>query len=233
MRSERGGRKSYFLPGLFWTLVLTLFLISFAVVFVLCMKPLYYLDIPLMKLEQASGLPADAIRRNYDSMVSYLLIWNRGPLTLPDFAMSEHGRIHFADCKRIFDVVQAVCAVTGILTIASAIVHRHSLRYRYLRAAGILTLALPAGLGILSFLDWKNVFLTFHRIFFRNDYWIFDPAQDPVILILPDAFFLQCLFVILLVLVIGAMILLTRASKKKRRLKDKMASARARGRRRQ
>lgn len=231
MKYEKERRRSYFWPGLFWTIVITLFLISFAVVFVLYMKPLYYIDIPFMNLEKASGRSADVIRRNYDAMVSYMQIWNRGPLVLPDFSMSEHGRIHFADCKRIFDAVQAICLVTGILTVVSIIVHHHSLHYRYLRAAGTLILAIPAALGILAYLDWNKVFITFHQIFFRNNYWIFNPAADPVILILPDAFFLQCLLVILMVLVIGALVLFSRAARKKRRLSDKMARARARGRR--
>ena len=229
----REKQRSYFGRGLFWTIVLTLFLISFSVVFVLYMKPLYYADIRLLGLEKASGRSADVIRKNYDAKVSYMYLWNRTPLlTLPDFAMSQNGQIHFADCKRIFDVIQEICAVTGILTIISIIVHRHSLHYKYLRAAGILTLLIPAILGILSWLNWNKVFITFHKIFFRNNYWIFNPETDPVILILPDAFFLQCVIVIAAVLVIGAIILLVIAHKRQRKLRDRIARSRARGRRR-
>lgn len=233
VRDSGERRRSYFWPGLFWTLVLTLFLISFAVVFVLYMKPFYYIDIKAMKLNRATGLGADVIRRNYDAMVDYMHFWNHQPLVLPDFVMSEHGRIHFADCKVIFDAVQYICIVTGILTIVSIIVHHHSLHYRYLRAAGILTLVLPVGLGVLSYLNWDKVFITFHKIFFRNNYWIFDPNTDPVIRILPDAFFLQCVVIIAAVLIIGAIILFIRAARKKRRLRDRVTRSRVRGRRRQ
>ena len=31
-----------------------------------------------------------------------------------------------------------------------------------------------------------------HKIFFRNDYWLFNPATDPIIKILPDTFFMHC-----------------------------------------
>ena len=41
-------------------------------------------------------------------------------------------------------------------------------------------------------------FVLFHKILFRNDYWIFDPACDPVITILPDAYFLHAAALILL-----------------------------------
>ena len=151
MRQEH---KATFLKGFFWTLVLTLFLISFSVVFTLYMEPLYWADIRLMGLEKASGKSAEVIRKNYHTMVSYMYLWNRTPvLTLPDFAMSQGGKIHFADCKRIFDTVQAVCAMSGFLTILSAVVHRHSLRYRYLRAAGTLTILIPALLGGLAYMN--------------------------------------------------------------------------------
>ena len=119
MRQER---KATFLKGLFWTLILTLFLISFSVVFTLYMEPLYWADIRLMGLEKASGRSAEVIRKNYHTMVSYMYLWNRTPvLSLPDFAMSQGGKIHFADCKRIFDAVQMICAVSGLLTILSAV----------------------------------------------------------------------------------------------------------------
>ena len=118
------------------------------------------------------------------------------------------------------------------LTILSAVVHRHSLRYRYLRAAGTLTILIPALLGGLAYMNWNKVFLTFHKILFRNNYWIFDPASDPVILILPDTFFLQCVIVIAVVLVTGAGILFGKAHRRSRRLRDRIARSRARGRRR-
>ena len=204
MRQER---KATFLKGLFWTLILTLFLISFSVVFTLYMEPLYWADIRLMGLEKASGRSAEVIRKNYHTMVSYMYLWNRTPvLSLPDFAMSQGGKIHFADCKRIFDAVQLICAVSGLLTTAL--------------------------LGGLAYMNWNKVFLTFHKILFRNNYWIFDPASDPVILILPDTFFLQCVIVIAVVLVIGAAILFGKAHRRSRKLRDRIARSRARGRRR-
>ena len=197
------------------------------------MKPLYYLDIRLLGLEQKTGVSAEVMRRNYDAMVDYMLLWNRTPyLRLPDFAMSEHGVIHFHDCKVIFDAVQMIFAITGILTIISAIVHRHSLRYGYLRAAAALALAFPAALGIFAWLDFNKLFITFHRILFRNDYWMFDPALDPVINILPEPFFLLCVTVILAILAAGALVLILKSMRRKRTLRDRIAHSRARGRRR-
>lgn len=38
-----------------------------------------------------------------------------------------------------------------------------------------------------------------HKVFFDNDYWLFDPKYDPVITILPDRFFLHCGILIVLI----------------------------------
>ena len=87
----------------------------------------------------------------------------------------------------------------------------------YLKWTSILTIALPAVLGVLVAVNWKWVFVTFHKIAFNNDYWIFDEATDPVITILPNAFFMHCALLIFGGVVIGSVIcgLLYKRAKKK------------------
>ena len=51
-------------------------------------------------------------------------------------------------------------------------------------------------------------FVLFHKLFFNNDYWIFDETTDPVIRILPDGFFLHCAFMILFLIILGSVICL-------------------------
>lgn len=46
----------------------------------------------------------------------------------------------------------------------------------------------------------------FHKIMFRNDYWLFDEALDPVIKILPDAFFFHCAVMIILLILFGSLL---------------------------
>ena len=47
----RRKKKTSFAVNLFWALMIALFIISFAVVFVLHFRPMYYMDIRLLKLE--------------------------------------------------------------------------------------------------------------------------------------------------------------------------------------
>jgi integral membrane protein (TIGR01906 family) len=77
-----------------------------------------------------------------------------------------------------------------------------------------LAIVIPAVLGVIAFYRWDALFENFHAILFRNDYWLFDPQKDPVILILPDRFFFQCVVVILAVIVAGGIICLVLAHRK-------------------
>lgn len=54
-----------------------------------------------------------------------------------------------------------------------------------LGAAAVLSLALAAACAI----DFNAVFVRFHYIFFDNDQWLFDPAVDYMIRMLPEGLF--------------------------------------------
>lgn len=64
----------------------------------------------------------------------------------------------------------------------------------------------PPGLvlavGALAALDFSRAFTVFHAVFFPGkDNWLFNPATDEIILIMPERFFLNC------ALLIGAVLL--------------------------
>ena len=52
----RRKKKTSFAVNLFWALMIALFIISFAVVFVLHFRPMYYMDIRLLKLEEVRSI---------------------------------------------------------------------------------------------------------------------------------------------------------------------------------
>ena len=55
-------------------------------------------------------------------------------------------------------------------------------------AAVFLTAAL---LAVWALLDFTSLFTLFHKVFFRNDLWLFDPTTDYMIRMLPEGFFLD------------------------------------------
>ena len=187
---------------------LVLFLISAAVVFTLNFRPLYYFDVDHLNITAMSGLPREEILQNYNVLIDYNSIFGTKVLNFPTLAMSESGRIHFEEVKNVFGVFEITLIISGILSLAGIIYRHFKKNPGYLLLSGILTVAIPAALGVLIALNWETVFVLFHKIVFHNNYWIFDAATDPVITILPDTFFMHCALMILALVVLGSIICL-------------------------
>lgn len=200
--------KLWTLTNVLTALVITLCCISLAVVVTLNFRPLYYFDIEHLDIPGISGYSADEIRRNYDALIDYNGLFYRGELNFPSLAMSESGRVHFAEVKVIFDALQVVAILTAAISAVSIFLKRRKKERKVLLLSGIFSVAIPLIVGVLVALGWETFFVMFHRIVFRNDYWIFDPAYDPVIQILPNAFFMHAAIMIIGLVILLALVLL-------------------------
>lgn len=187
-------------------LILTLTIISVSVVFTLAFRPLYYLDISALNIPEESGYSKEEIRENYDVLIDYNMSFGGGRLEFPSLAMSEPGRIHFEEVRDIFNLFKYMAMAGTVLSMAGIVFCIRRREYRYLKLTSILAVALPAVLGIMVALNWDWAFVAFHHLAFNNDYWIFDPATDPVITILPDTFFMHCALMILVCVALGSII---------------------------
>ena len=199
--------------GLWWmqavlALVLTLAIIGVSVVGTLAFKPLYYHDMKALDISAYSGYSDVEIRENYDALIDYNMAWKDGELSFPTLPMSETGKIHFEEVKEIFDVFKYLAVTCGILGVAGIVFLAKKKEYRYLKMTAIISCGLPVVLGILVGLFWDRVFIVFHELFFNNDYWIFDYRTDPIILLLPDEFFMHCALLIFGGVLFGATICL-------------------------
>ena len=170
-------------------LVTVIFLISASVTLVLYLVPLYYLNLVVFDVPEKAQIPYEICRRNYNAIADYNMLFGARELTLPDFPMSEHGRIHFAEVRKIFFVLQIAAGVSGILLLFSAPYVKKKKAYGWIRAVtvGISAIIAAAAAGFL--LDSRGTLILMHRILFRDDYWWFDPATDPVIRIMPESVF--------------------------------------------
>ena len=125
-------------------------------------------------------------------------------LELPTLPMSETGRIHFEEVKVIFVFFQWAAIVSMILVIILIRLNQKRENYRFWKYTSVMSIAVPVVLAALIALNWDMVFVVFHKIMFNNDYWIFDASTDPVIMILPDSFFMHCAIMALLGVVVGS-----------------------------
>ncbi len=189
-----------FLSGL----VGMVFLISVAVILTLSCKSLYKADMRHLRLAEETGYSEEEILVNYEELIDYNLSSFHKELKFPTFPMSDEARIHFEEVKVIFQGFLYIMVVSGILLVIIAIRMAKKSDWLFLKYTGICSIVIPSVLGGMIALNWEKVFITFHELVFQNDYWLFDPVTDPVILVLPDEYFMHCAIVIIGIVLLGA-----------------------------
>ena len=108
---------------------------------------------------------------------------------------NEQDRFHMGEVRDLF--IGGLNIRTGALVIAVLCIQLLILTKADLKktvpagyqAALAVTAAALLFLGIACAVDFNTVFVKFHHIFFDNDLWIFDPAEDYMIRMLPEGLF--------------------------------------------
>lgn len=185
-----------------------LFLLSLAILLTIYLAWLVYpLEISWLHLTSRVRFQPQIIQHNFNVLMDYLTNPLRQVLAMPDFPSSVSGIHHFAVVKGLFHLAQGVALVTlpMFFLFWKQVVRRGFLSLY--RGGLLLMLSLPLVLGLIGvFIGFDQFFTLFHQILFvGDDSWLFDPAKDPVILILPEDFFLHAflLFFCLYELIFG------------------------------
>lgn len=189
--------------GILWTL----FFISLGLILAINLRPLYYANIHWFDLESNTGLTAQEIKSNYNALIDYCSPFYFGALQFPSMKASISGLSHFAEVKVLFNLFYITFFVSSVLLLGIIVHKKKQNQYRYLKVSSITSIVLPILTLLACSIDFETAFIIFHRIFFRNDDWLFDPSTDPIITILPEVFFLQCALVIVGCVLLGSLIL--------------------------
>ena len=172
-----------------------LFLLSLAILATIYLAWfLYPFEISWLNLTNRVHLKSDIIQYNFHILMDYLTNPFNPVLEMPDFPSSESGLHHFVVVKGLFHLAQGVAIVTlPIFYLFWKQVIQKGFLSLYRRGL-LIMLSLPLVLGLVGvFIGFEQFFTLFHQILFvGDDTWLFDPAKDPVILILPEDFFLHC-----------------------------------------
>lgn len=127
---------------------------------------------------------------------------------------NEQDRFHMGEVRDLFigglnirTGAAAAAIVCLVFLIASKAKLRKILARSYQAALGI-TGAAVIFIGAAAAIDFNAVFVQFHHIFFDNDLWLFDPAQDYMIRMLPEGLFADMVLRIGILFVSGLSVLL-------------------------
>lgn len=198
-------------------IVFTLLFISIGVIAAVNFRFIYYLDISFLKIAETSGYSKEVIIENYDALIDYNSPFFSKELQFPTLPASASGLQHFSEVKNIFVSFYYIGLVSLIAALGIILYKKRQRDRSYLLVSSITVLVIPAVAAIGCAINFDATFVFFHKIFFRNDYWLFDPVTDPVISILPDTFFLHELIVIILFVVLGSLCLFLFSRKRPRR----------------
>lgn len=152
------------------------------------------------------NMTMDNIMDVTDQMMAYL-IGNKAELSVitdvdgetQDF-FNEQDRFHMGEVKDLFlgGLKIRNIMLVAVLLILILLAARKADLIKLLPRAYFVTLGITGVitvvLGGLFASDFDKYFCIFHEIFFDNDQWMFDPATDYMIRMLPEGFFYDFVF---------------------------------------
>ncbi|MBS5794088.1 MAG: TIGR01906 family membrane protein [Clostridiales bacterium] len=197
---------------IFFNYILTIFtsilfnyiFVFIAVIFLLFNKNFYYLHIKYLDLPKNTGYSLDNIILNYNAMIDYLIPFSDKTFYLPSLPYSQEGKIHFEEVKDIFNTMSLICILIAIILTLILYYYYKKKDSIFLKKCSISSIIITIFICLIGYINFDKSFTIFHKIFFNNNYWVFDTKKDPIINILPQEFFRNCSILIFIFTVIGS-----------------------------
>lgn len=189
-------------------------IISIATIISLNLRFIYKFIIDKYDLVNITGVSGGNLMSDYSTLVNYLQNPFMKTLKFENFVMSPYGEIHFYEVKRIFTLLIIIALIFIIVNLLYVIVCKVKNQKYFMRKI-IGNLNSGSNILIMFFIvlvsayiiDFSKAFIIFHKIFFRNNYWVFDEKMDPIINALPEDLFMIYGAVILGIVIIVSIVI--------------------------
>ena len=176
--------------SILWIIALSVTLTIFLAI------PLFFGEIFFYQLTDLVQMTAGKIWHNFLILMNYLINPLETKLSMPDFPSSASGLHHFAEVKNLF---MLVFFLTIILIPFNIRFIKENLSIVFHNALRVVML-FPLAIGVIAWLiGFDRFFVAFHEVLFRDNSWLFDPATDPIISVLPEQFFMHSFLIFLLI----------------------------------
>ena len=183
-----------------------IFFISVGLAIAIYVRPFYYMGMERIAAE--TGVSTEVIKENYDALIDYCSPFFTGELDFPSLPESKTGISHFAEVKVIFNLFFALLLITPLFLTGLIYLQHRRKSNSWMIASPVIVCVLPMLIGVFCAIDFNRIFVLFHELVFRNDDWLFSPYEDPIILFLPERFFLQCALIIVGTVLTGCIMLI-------------------------
>lgn len=155
---------------------------------------LYFSEQVAAGVLETAGLSEGELRELDHRLADYLRGDRAALESNPPFNAREMA--HMADCFELFALLRKVISRLipwAVLLIAGgAWLMQDRRRARLCAWLSPLIVLMPLGaFAIFAAADFDSAFTLFHRLLFRNDLWLLDPATDILIRICPESMFMH------------------------------------------
>ena len=203
------------------SIFVALFILAIGIACPIFVRAFYYAHIEPLELVEKTGYSEETIREAFDEMMDYCT--HGGPKSgyrfgTGELAWSEDGKAHFDDVARLFSWdlrILLISFVAILIYVVLGLINKSGINSEQRKGLGPFfwgPLGLLAAMGAVGYLVATNFdafFVKFHEAFFPGkDNWLFDPAEDEIIKILPEVFFRNCAILIISVIVILSLFLI-------------------------
>ena len=217
-------------------IAISLFIMSGSIAVPILFRGLYYTQIDSLSLVEETGLTKETIVEAYDEMMDYCVAGGEGSgrvFGTGELKWTEWGKTHFDDVAKLFRldiVILEVSAVAILLFLVIKFFLKRDIIGRFLGRGPMFwgPVILLGGfilVGAAAITNFDSFFVKFHQIFFPGkENWIFDPAKDEIIKILPENLFrnFAILIVVLVLVLCAASIILDFVTAMKNQQKSKL-----------
>ncbi len=158
-------------------------------------------------MDRHSSLNSVEIKSTYDYIINYINTYEVSEFNIPLLQFSNEGKIHFVEVKNIFMKLNLILFISTLFSILSIFFINKYKESSFLNWSSNMLLCTCLFISILFSINFDKSFNIFHKMFFKNNYWLFDPIKDPVINILPQEYFFHCTILIISLIIFFSILL--------------------------
>ncbi len=127
---------------------------------------------------------------NADSMLENLLNYLKNKEQLSYFNQKE--QLHLKDVKSLIQNAFILLYSLSLIALALIIIQFRKNKSEFKKIflySGLIIISIVLLFILLSIINFSDLFIKFHIVFFNNDLWMLNPLEDKLILLFPEQIF--------------------------------------------
>ncbi len=205
MHVERTKKAINIISTAVFGVCLVLFMLTLSIGLPIYGRFFYFLQVRILGFDKAAGFSYGEVIKAYNEVLNFCTLPWVTEFSAGSLKFSADGAAHFADCKALFNLNLGVLIASAALLLTAVLLNKFKIinllrvkGHRVYLISAAVAVALPVAVVlIVAAVGFDRAFEGFHAMFFPGkDNWVFDPAEDEIIKVMPEQFFMNCAIII-------------------------------------